>query len=248
MLSAPSLAHCPPDTGLEIAFSGRSNVGKSSVINALTGISRIARTSKTPGRTQMLNFIALDDGFRLVDLPGYGYAQVPESMKRRWASLLQRYLTRRRSLCGLALVVDIRRPLQDSDWHVIGAAQARSLPVYAMLNKADKLSKSQAGQALLSARAALEPHGPMVHCALFSAKRLQGVGELRGWTQAQRALDAIESVGAGIALSADMPGSTPCSAGQSEVDASGARKPSTGPRHVRTRATRPGNNPTGHRS
>ena len=183
ILSAPNLGHCPPDTGAEIAFAGRSNAGKSSVINALAGGGRIARTSKTPGRTQQLNFFAVADGLRLVDLPGYGYAAASRSLVAEWSALSARYLDRRRSLRGVVLVMDIRHPPHSGDWRTIAAARARALPVYALLNKSDKLSKSQARQALRAASGALAARGASVCPAPFSAKRRQGVAELRDWAQ-----------------------------------------------------------------
>ena len=117
--SAPSLTECPDDEGAEVAFAGRSNAGKSSAINTLTGNSKLARTSKTPGRTQLLNFFALDEQRRLVDLPGYGYAKVPQAVKQRWENKLFEYLQKRRSLRGLVLLMDIRHPLQEYDTNLL---------------------------------------------------------------------------------------------------------------------------------
>ena len=110
LLGAPSLETCPPDEGIEIAFAGRSNSGKSSAINTLTSQKKLARTSKTPGRTQMINFFALDEGRKLVDLPGYGFAQVPEKMKKDWQAHMSQYLEDRNALKGLVIVMDVRHP------------------------------------------------------------------------------------------------------------------------------------------
>ena len=183
VLSAPSLRHCPPDFGCEIAFAGRSNAGKSSVINALAGIDRIARTSKTPGRTQQLNFFAVAEDHRLVDLPGYGYAKAARALRSRWELALGQYLEQRRSLRGVVLVMDIRHPLKDSDWRMLATAQARALPVCALFNKADKLSKGQASQTLRAVTATLRAQRESVCPIAFSAKRAQGVAALRDWTR-----------------------------------------------------------------
>ena len=139
--SADSLSQCPPDHGQEVAFAGRSNVGKSSVINTLCGQNKLARISKVPGRTQLLNFFSITDAIRLVDLPGYGYARVSEKMRQHWGRLLEAYLSRRKSLVGLVLVMDIRNPMKPPDLQLLQWCNAAGLPVCILLNKSDKLSR-----------------------------------------------------------------------------------------------------------
>ncbi len=146
ILSAAAVPHMPEDRGAEVAIAGRSNVGKSSFINVLTGIRKLARTSKTPGRTQLINFFALDETRRLVDLPGYGFAKVPPQVKRRWQAMIESYLTSRRSLRGVVVLMDIRHPLTSLDQQLLHWCRATGLPVLAVLTKADKLSRGAAGQ------------------------------------------------------------------------------------------------------
>src|SRR5690349_142388 len=137
LLSAWQPHQFPPDQGAEVAFAGRSNAGKSSALNAIVGRKDLARTSKTPGRTQLINFFALDETRRLADLPGYGYAKVPEQMKQHWRELLSRYVEARESLAGLVIVMDARRPLTDFDQQMLGWTQANGLPTHLLLTKAD---------------------------------------------------------------------------------------------------------------
>jgi GTP-binding protein len=179
LTSAPRLAGCPPDEGWEVAFAGRSNAGKSSAINSLTGQAKLARTSKTPGRTQLINFFALSDSQRLVDLPGYGYAKVPQAVKAKWMRELEYYLQARQSLRGLVLLMDIRHPFQDFDRQMLLWATAAGMPVRILLTKADKLKRGAAGNALLAARrsAAAYP-GELISLQLFSALKHQGHAEL----------------------------------------------------------------------
>lgn len=146
--SAPSIRQCPPEFGYEVAFAGRSNAGKSSAINTLTNNHRLARTSKTPGRTQLINFFELSPTQRLVDLPGYGYAKVSRTLKEQWQRDLSEYLQKRQSLQGLILLMDIRHPLQDFDTTMLRWASAGNMPVHILLTKADKLSRSQAKNSL----------------------------------------------------------------------------------------------------
>lgn len=148
--SAPKLADCPPDQGVEVAFAGRSNAGKSSALNALTRQGKLARTSKTPGRTRLMNFFALAPGQRLVDLPGYGYAKVPKAMKAEWDQHLAHYLRARESLRGLVLLMDIRHPLQTFDQHMLVWAAEAALSVHILLTKADKLNRGPAQATLLA--------------------------------------------------------------------------------------------------
>ncbi len=165
-----------PDKGLEVAFAGRSNAGKSSAINVIAGQKQLARISKTPGRTQLINFFEIDGSHRLVDLPGYGYAKVPEKMRRHWRVLMEAYFSRRRSLEGLFLVMDVRRPLTEFDERMLDWALAYDCPVHALLTKADKLSRGKAASTLLGVRREL---GDTVTAQLFSAHSKQGVGEAR---------------------------------------------------------------------
>lgn len=164
------------DSGREVAFAGRSNAGKSSAINRITGRKSLARTSKTPGRTQLVNFFALDGGIRLVDLPGYGFAKVPESMRRHWRTLMESYFASRRSLVGLVVVMDCRRPLTDGDRQMLEWAAAAGCPVHVLLTKADKLSRGKASAALHSVRREL---GDAVSTQLFSALKGTGLDEAR---------------------------------------------------------------------
>ena len=177
LLGAHTLAQCPPDEGAEAAFAGRSNVGKSSVLNAVTGKHRLARTSKTPGRTQQLNFFAVGKAQRLVDLPGYGYAKVPEKIKLHWARVMQAYFESRESLTGLILIMDIRHPLKSYDEHMLGWCLSSDLPVHVLLNKADKLSRGAGTKALhvLQTRYRSDKFSAQ----LFSAQNGAGVEETR---------------------------------------------------------------------
>ncbi|MDF3054357.1 MAG: yihA [Gammaproteobacteria bacterium] len=146
--SAPALEFLPPDTGSEIAFIGRSNSGKSSAINSITCIKNLARSSKTPGRTQAINFFAVGENARFVDLPGYGYAKVPLKIRERWQDTTEQYLQTRQSLKGLVLIMDIRHPLKESDLKIIQWATYCELPLHILLSKSDKLSHGGAVAAL----------------------------------------------------------------------------------------------------
>ncbi len=149
LLSSPDMAHVPPDNAREVAFAGRSNAGKSSALNALCNQKALARTSKTPGRTQQLVFFALDDTHRLVDLPGYGYAKVSNQMQQAWQQTLDRFLTTRESLAGMVLLMDIRHPLKEFDQQMLDWCHHQQMPVLALLTKADKLTKGAAHNTLL---------------------------------------------------------------------------------------------------
>jgi len=166
----------PPDEGAEVAFAGRSNAGKSSALNAIVGRKDIARTSKTPGRTQLINFFSLAPGQRLADLPGYGYAKVPEQMKHHWRELLTRYVEIRAALTGLVIVMDARRPLTDFDQQMLAWTQANGLTTHLLLTKADKLSRSEAALTIRKVRAAVDPS---TTAQLFSAVDKTGVDEAR---------------------------------------------------------------------
>ncbi|MGE4532554.1 ribosome biogenesis GTP-binding protein YihA/YsxC [Halomonas sp.] len=180
LTSAPTLARCPDDRGAEVAFAGRSNAGKSSAINTLTRQKALARTSKTPGRTQLINFFALGEDLerRLVDLPGYGFAKVPEKVKLEWQRHLSDYLQRRASLKGLVLVMDVRHPLSEFDQTMLGWADDQSMPVHILLTKADKLKRGAAASALQQVRSRLREWEDLVTVQLFSALKGQGIEEL----------------------------------------------------------------------
>ena len=180
LTSAAKLAQCPPDTGTEVAFAGRSNAGKSSCINVLTDNRHLARASKTPGRTRLINFFALNEAAsqRLVDLPGYGYAKVSQEMKEEWQRHLENYLRERETLRGLVLLMDIRHPLKDFDINMLDWAESTKLPVHCVLTKADKLNRGPAQQALLQVRKQLSARTVPVSVQLFSAPSKQGVDEL----------------------------------------------------------------------
>jgi GTP-binding protein len=179
--SAPSLKQCPEDSGCEVAFAGRSNAGKSSAINALTRNKSLARTSKTPGRTQMINYFTLAEGKRLVDLPGYGYAKVPIAMKAQWDRHLAEYLQQRKSLGGLILLMDIRHPLQDYDRQMLNWAAQAGLPVHILLTKSDKLKRGPAQSTLLKVDSFLREMDPgvtLLTVQTFSSLKKQGLPEL----------------------------------------------------------------------
>jgi GTP-binding protein len=180
LTSAPTLAQCPDDSGAEVAFAGRSNAGKSSAINALTRQKALARTSKTPGRTQLINFFGLGDDTdrRLVDLPGYGFAKVPEQVKLEWQRHLSDYLQRRASLRGLVLVMDVRHPLSEFDQTLLGWADDKGMPVHILLTKADKLKRGAAASALQQVRSRLQEWEDLVSLQLFSSLKGQGIEEV----------------------------------------------------------------------
>jgi GTP-binding protein len=169
----------PTETGAEVAFAGRSNAGKSSAINALCRQKGLAQTSKTPGRTRTINFFSVDAERQLVDLPGYGYAQAPASTREHWRVLVERYLTQRRSLRGLVLVMDIRHPLTDYDWQLLGWCKQRGLPLHVLLTKADKLSRGAAITSLQKVERLLHARGIEASLQIFSALKRQGLDEAR---------------------------------------------------------------------
>ena len=179
LMSAPKLDLCVEDTGYEIAFAGRSNAGKSSAINALTNQKQLARASKRPGRTQMINFFSLGNpDQRLVDLPGYGYAAVPEAMKIVWQKELENYLIHRKSLQGLVLLMDIRHPLQHFDVMMLEWAYSRHLFVHVLLTKSDKLNRGPASKALQEVKATLNKMKLNFSIQLFSSLNKEGLEEL----------------------------------------------------------------------
>ena len=179
LMSAPKLDLCVEDTGYEVAFAGRSNAGKSSAINAITNQKQLARASKKPGRTQMINFFSLGNpNQRLVDLPGYGYAAVPEAMKIVWQKELENYLIHRQSLQGLILLMDIRHPLQHFDVMMLEWAYSRQLFVHVLLTKSDKLNRGPAHQVLLDVKQELKKMKLNFSIQLFSSLNKQGLEEL----------------------------------------------------------------------
>jgi GTP-binding protein len=176
--SAPRLQDAPPDQGMEIAFAGRSNAGKSSAINTLVRQTALARVSKTPGRTQLLNFFEIDERRKLVDLPGYGYAKVPESVKKDWQKMMANYLSERKALCGMVLVMDIRHPLTEIDWQMVEWCEQAELPLHILLTKADKLTFGAAKNTLLKAQRDLGQVSVEVTLQLFSALKKTGVDDI----------------------------------------------------------------------
>jgi len=175
VISAHHLRQLGEDSGYEVAFAGRSNAGKSSAINALTGQKSLARTSKTPGRTQQIVLFEIDATRRIADLPGYGYAKVPEKLRAHWRSLMQAYFERRGSLRGVVLVMDIRHPLRPFDEQMLAWCAAARVPCHVLLTKADKLKRGPAQSTLLKVRKSL-PTGATAQ--VFSARKPAGLDEL----------------------------------------------------------------------
>lgn len=181
-----------PDTPAEIAFVGRSNAGKSSAINTLTNHVRLAYVSKTPGRTQHINFFELENGNFMVDLPGYGYAQVPEAIRAHWVKLLGDYLQQRRQLIGLILIMDSRHPLKALDIQMLDFFHITSRPVHILLSKADKLSKNDQIKTLAAVKKSLKPYTERqkISVQLFSSLKKQGMDEVNqvvgSWFDAHR--------------------------------------------------------------
>jgi len=179
--SATTTDTLPPELGFEVAFAGRSNSGKSSTLNRLCQQKSLARTSKTPGRTQLINFFSLAEGKYLVDLPGYGYAKVPEKVKLKWQQFIESYLTQRFTLRGLVIVMDIRRPMLEHDLNMLAWADSRDLDVHVVLNKADKLKHGQAKNALMKVQQQLKQYKNKTSVQIFSALKGNGLKEL--WFQ-----------------------------------------------------------------
>jgi len=182
LLSAASTQQFPSDVGREVAVAGRSNAGKSSAINSLTQRTSLARSGKTPGLTQLINFFELDAERRLVDLPGYGFAKVPPKVQAHWHQLVGEYFATRNSLTGLLLIVDVRRGLKDEDRALLEWTAGRELPVHVLLSKSDKLSRSEANRTLQAAQREL---GTRASVQLFSAMNQDGA------EHARRVLDAL---------------------------------------------------------
>ncbi|MGB5306992.1 MAG: ribosome biogenesis GTP-binding protein YihA/YsxC [Gammaproteobacteria bacterium] len=179
ILGAPDVQRAPSDIGAEVAFAGRSNSGKSSALNIITGQRSLARTSKAPGRTREINFFLVRDQLRLVDLPGYGYAKVAQTMKQQWQRNIARYLESRRSLCGVILLMDVRHPLKEIDRQLLSWCQAASLDTHILLTKADKLKRGPAKTTLLEVRRQLSGLHPDATVQLFSAHTRAGCDEVQ---------------------------------------------------------------------
>lgn len=184
-ISAPDIKHLGADTGIEIAFAGRSNAGKSSALNTLTRQKSLARTSKTPGRTQHINVFEIFDDKRLIDLPGYGFAKVPQAVKEKWQRALSEYLQKRESLAGIVVMMDIRHPFKDLDQDLIGWAVASEIPVLALLTKADKLKSGKRKEQLMMCREAAMAFCGDVDVQVFSSLNKLGLdvleNKLNGW-------------------------------------------------------------------
>ncbi|WP_133139612.1 ribosome biogenesis GTP-binding protein YihA/YsxC [Legionella genomosp. 1] len=176
--SAAKVNQLPDDEGYEVAFAGRSNAGKSSALNCLTGIRQLARTSKTPGRTQLINLFSLDEERRLVDLPGYGFAKVDLKTKQDWQKNLAHYLEVRQCLKGLILLMDCRHPLKELDQMMINWSLDRELPVHILLTKSDKISKSEARNTLLRVKKQYDLMPDLITAQTFSSLKKEGVEEL----------------------------------------------------------------------
>lgn len=177
--SAPDIRHLPNDTGVEIAFAGRSNAGKSSALNRITDQKSLARTSKTPGRTQLINMFEVVNGCNLIDLPGYGFAQVPLEMKLKWQKSLGEYLQKRECLQGLVVLMDIRHPMKDLDQQMISWAVESRLPVLVLLTKADKLKSGARKKQLMTVRNTAAAFGGDVEVEMFSSLKGIGVDQVR---------------------------------------------------------------------
>ena len=179
LLSAAKVGDFPPEAGPELAFAGRSNVGKSSAINALSGRRRLAFSSKTPGRTQTINFYALGDAGRLADLPGYGYASVPQALRASWDELIGGYLQGRQTLAGVVVLMDARHPLTANDRHFLEWLRPVTAPRLVLLSKADKLTRAERAKTLGATRAALDAAALSSQVQLFSSNSGEGVDEAR---------------------------------------------------------------------
>lgn len=178
--SASSPKSLPAELGFEVAFAGRSNSGKSSSLNKVCQQKSLARTSKTPGRTQLINFFAIPDGRYLVDLPGYGYAKVPDKVKKQWQKFIEDYLNNRWTLKGVVLVMDIRHPLKEYDKMMLGWADHKGLPVHVLLNKSDKLKRGEVNNTLFKVRKELKKYDTPISVQTFSALKGDGLEELWG--------------------------------------------------------------------
>jgi GTP-binding protein len=190
LIAAHAPGQIPHDSGREIAFAGRSNAGKSSAVNAITGVKGLARSSKTPGRTQQIVFFDLGGERRLADLPGYGYAKVPEALRMHWRELMDGYFRGRQSLIGLVLVMDARHPLKPFDVDMLSWCRDAALDCHILLTKADKLSRSESAKTLAEVSRACEKEGFRATVQAFSSSKMSGVDEARarilGWLHGTR--------------------------------------------------------------
>jgi GTP-binding protein len=191
LTSASKPSQFPDLNGIEIAFAGRSNAGKSSAINTLCDINNLARTSKTPGRTQLINFFTIDDQRRLVDLPGYGYAKVPEKIRKDWQKLMETYLSQRTQLLGLVIIMDIRHPMKDYDMQMLEWCQHFAIAVHILLTKADKLKRGPSMQSLANVEKTLQKNGLQASVQIFSATKSTGLkilqSRLNDWYRMDKA-------------------------------------------------------------
>jgi len=192
--SASAEKDFPNDIAAEIAFCGRSNAGKSSAINALCNQNSLARTSKTPGRTQLINFFKLDGDTCLVDLPGYGYAKAPVKVQQQWQKLMEAYLMHRKPLCGLVLLMDIRHPLTEIDWTMIRWTNHNHLPLYILLTKADKVNRNHTVKTMTQVSSQLEQEGFEFGIQTFSSTKHVGLSQaqnkIRAWLEAAMRADS----------------------------------------------------------
>ena len=176
--SSAKINQLPPDEGYEVAFAGRSNAGKSSALNCITDNKQLARTSKTPGRTQLINLFSLDEQRRLVDLPGYGYAKVPKAMKENWQETLIEYLQVRQCLKGMVLLMDIRHPLKEHDITMLHWAIESELPTHILLTKSDKLKRGAIAQAVKKVKQTYELAEHLVSVQPFSSLKKEGLEQV----------------------------------------------------------------------
>lgn len=179
VISALDIQHLPNDHGIEIAFTGRSNAGKSSALNVLTKQKKLARTSKTPGKTQLINLFEVAEGIRLIDLPGYGYAKVSNSVKRQWQKVLSEYLKKRKCLKGLIILMDIRHPLKDMDIQMIEWTIAMNIPILVLLTKADKLVPNKRKAQIIAVRNRVQTMAGNIQVVTFSSLKKTGIDKLQ---------------------------------------------------------------------
>ena len=179
LLSVNKLAQLPSDDAIEVAFAGRSNAGKSSAINTISNIKSLCRTSKTPGRTQMINYFSIDPHRHLVDLPGYGYAKVPLQVKNHWQKLLQQYLIERSSLKGVIIIMDVRRPFTEYDTQMLNWCHQSKMSTHILLTKADKLKRGAATNTLLKVKNILKNDYADTSVQLFSSLKKTGIDEVK---------------------------------------------------------------------
>jgi GTP-binding protein len=193
LLSVNRWNQLPDENSIEIAFAGRSNAGKSSAINTITDNKALCRTSKTPGRTQMINYFSIVPGRHLVDLPGYGYAKVPEKIKLHWQKLLERYLTERNALKGVVIIMDVRHPLTEYDRQMLSWCQRSHMPAHILLTKADKFKRGAGQNILLKVRKSLKAEYPGTTAQLFSALNKTGVEEAQEKLNAWFDLNSVKA-------------------------------------------------------